>query len=339
MRVGAVYNISSVTVSWRRWSCDFGQGAHVKGVRNMSSYRACGVLVLGCALFLTGCQGTSGPQPNVGSFLSTQFANSHSIAPNAACLGDVDPFKLADAAPENFAVLGLGSPTNISITGPSRVFGKIANVGVAGASKFSMSDGYVGGQVILSSAASTNITGPSIVKGGTVINDALLTSAVACADQASQFYAGLPATSGTPSVINISNPSGDITIAASAHVTVVDLTDLVLNGGSTVTLTASQPAKFVINDTGRFVLQGGSRIVVAGALLPVDVLFNVVGTGQDVAMGGGTHNGVPTSQAYGILLALQRNISLSPGLVRPEVIGGGAQIDITSGGQVIDRDP
>jgi len=300
----------------------------------MRRHHGSGYLVIGLALLLTGCQSSSNsPAP-------TQLADVHRASPNLAqCNGDADPFKLADAAPENFAVLGLGSPTDVSITGPSRVFGKVANVGVAGASKFSMSDGYVRGQLILSSAATTNITGPSIIKGGIVINDALLTSAVACAQQASQYYAGLPATSGTPSVINISNPSGNITIIGNRALTVVDLTDLVLNGGSTVTLISNRSARFVINDTGRFVLQGGSRIVVAGTVGPSNVLFNVVGQGQDVAMGGGTKNGVPNSQAYGILLALERIISLSPGFVRPEVIGGGKQINITSGGQVKDLDP
>jgi hypothetical protein len=300
----------------------------------MSKHFAQGVLGVGIALLLIGCQSS------INSPTLARLGNVHSALPDLAqCNGDADPFKLADAAPENFAVLGLGSPTNVSITGPSRIFGKVANVGVAGASKFSMSDGYVGGKLILSSAATTNITGPSIIKRGIVTKDALLTSAVACADNASQYYAGLPATPGTPSVINISNPNGDITISGNASLTVVNVSDLVLNGGSTVTLTSNRSARFVINDTGRFVLQGGSRIVVAGTVGPSNVLFNVVGQGQDVAMGGGTHNGVPTSQAYGILLALQRNISLSPGFVRPEVIGGGAQINITSGGQVRDLDP
>lgn len=305
-----------------------------KGKPDMSKHFGPSYVAIGLALFLTGCQSSiNSPTPN-------RLADIHSRSPYLAqCNGDADPFKLADAAPENFAVLGLGSPTNISITGPSRIFGTVANVGVAGSSQFNMSDGFVRGKLILSSSASYQITGPSIVKGGIVTNDALLTSAVACADQASQYYGGLPATPGTPNVINISNPNGNITISGNAALTVVNVTDLILNGGSTVTLTSNRSARFVINDTGRFVLQGASRIVVAGTVIPSNVLFNVVGPGQDVAMGGGTKNNVPTSQAYGILLAPDRNISLSPGFVRPEVIGGGAQINITSGGQVKDLDP
>jgi hypothetical protein len=245
--------------------------------------------------------------------------------------------ELGDASPGQWEVLGLGSPTNVSITGPSRVTG-YHNVGVAGASTFSMSDGYVQGEVILSSAATTNISGPADIAGGVHVDDALLTAAVSDAKTASSYFGGLAATTGTPTEINITNPSGNITITATQRTTVVNLVDLVLNGGSTVTLSSPNPNwQFVINITGKLVLQGGSTVVDSGLPAP-HVLFNVLGTGQDVAMGGGTKNGMPTSQLYGVVLATQRNIDLSPGFVRPEIIGGGSQITITSGGRVLNHD-
>src|ERR1700692_4307930 len=97
----------------------------------MSKHFAQGVLGVGIALLLIGCQSS------INSPTLARLGNLHSALTDLAQgNGDADPFKLADAAPENFAVLGLGSPTNVSITGPSRIFGKVANVGVAGASKF-----------------------------------------------------------------------------------------------------------------------------------------------------------------------------------------------------------
>jgi hypothetical protein len=266
-----------------------------------------------------------------------QGAASHSLSPDMTGGIPVIEKELGAASPANWDVLGLGSPTNVSITGPSSVVGN-GNVGVAGASKFSMSDGYVANEVILSSPATTNISGPADIAGGVHVDDSLLSAAVTAADNASSYYGGLAATAGTPTEINITNPSGNTTITATRRTTVVNLTDLILNGGSTVTLSSPNPNwQFIINITGKLALQGGSSVVVSGIAAP-HVLFNVLGTGQDVAMGGGTKNGVPNSMLYGIILATQRNIDLSPGFVRPEVIGGGSQITITSGGKVLNHD-
>jgi hypothetical protein len=199
-----------------------------------------------------------------------------------------------------------------------------------------MSDGSVAGELILSSTATTNISGPAQIFGGTVTDDALLTGAVTCAKQRSTLYAGKPASPGTPTVINISNPSGNVTINGDSGLTVVNLTDLVLNGGATLTLVAKDTTtKFLINDTGRFVIQGGSHIVALKlGSNNYRVLYNILGPGQDVAMGGGLHNQMPNSTVGGIILAPDRNIDLSPGFVAPEIIGGGKQISITSGGIV-----
>jgi hypothetical protein len=290
-------------------------------------------------LFGAGCSGTMS-QP------STPVPSHNAAAPSvlSGITHDISipiiETELGSASPAKWAVLGLGGPTNVSITGPSSVRG-FRNVGVAGASQFSMSDGLVQGEVIVSGSATTNISGPATITGGVHANDALLTAAVTDAKNASAFYGGLAATAGTPTNINISNPSGNITITATHSTTVVNLTDLVLNGGSTVTLSSPDPNwQFVINIMGRLVIQGGSRVITNGSSPPAShVLYNVLGTGQDVAMGGGTYkSGFPKAELFGVVLATQRNIALSPGFVRPEIIGGGSQITITSGGQVLNHD-
>jgi 3D (Asp-Asp-Asp) domain-containing protein len=118
---------------------------------------------------------------------------------------------------------------------------------------------------------------------------------------------------------------------------VTNLTGLVLNGGSTLTLVAENSStQFVINDTGAFSLTGGSHIVAQGygPNEEYKVLYNVLGSGQAVQLNRGTKNGAPNTTVDGIMLAPNRDINLTPGAVNPEIIGGGSQITITSGGEV-----
>ena len=89
----------------------------------------------------------------------------------------------------------------------------------------------------------------------------------------------------------------------------------------------------LVNVTGKFVLNGGSRIIASG-IQPKDVLYNIIGSGPQVAFtGGGGGSGCCKSSADGTLIALHRNIALSPGLVNGELIGG-QNISIVSGSSV-----
>jgi hypothetical protein len=164
-------------------------------------------------------------------------------------------------------------------------------------------------------------------------NDSLLNEAVIEAVDASIAAAGMDAPNTSVTHINITNPSQNITIAGEAGINVLNLTDLVITNG-TLTLDAPFGGSFVINVAGRFSLSGGSDIELEGGLTPYDVLYNIIGAGEKVSLSGGTSNGVPNTTVRGILLAPEREISISPGLVIGEVIGGGKQIAITSGGQV-----
>ena len=72
----------------------------------------------------------------------------------------------------------------------------------------------------------------------------------------------------------------------------------------------------------------------AQGVRPKDVLYNVIGTGQDVAFtGGGGGVNCCASSVDGTLLAPQRKINLSPGLVNGQVISG-LDISIVSGSSV-----
>jgi len=84
--------------------------------------------------------------------------------------------------------------------------------------------------------------------------------------------------------------------------------------------------------SGSFKVNGG-KIVVSG-IAEKDVLYNILGTGEQVAFtGGGGGTGCCNAAVDGTLVALSRNIALSPGLVNGQLCGG-KNISIVSGSSV-----
>jgi len=70
---------------------------------------------------------------------------------------------------------------------------------------------------------------------------------------------------------------------------------------------------------------------VSGGVLPNAVLYNIIGSGGQVAFsGGGGGTGCCKAIVDGTLLAPNRKIALSPGLVNGQVISG-MDISIVSG--------
>ena len=68
-------------------------------------------------------------------------------------------------------------------------------------------------------------------------------------------------------------------------INVICVGDVVI-AGKQITLTGPAGAQFIINVTGKFVLTGGGagpQIRVADGVQPKDVLYNIIGTGADVA--------------------------------------------------------
>jgi hypothetical protein len=114
--------------------------------------------------------------------------------------------------------------------------------------------------------------------------------------------------------------------------TVICVKDVVLQAGKVITLHGVPGDTFILNVTGKFVLNG-ARIVVDG-VQPKDVLYNIIGNGPQVSFsGGGGGMGCCNASIDGTLLAPTRKIALSPGLVNGQVIGG-QDISIVSGASV-----
>jgi hypothetical protein len=228
-----------------------------------------------------------------------------------------DPVNLGAAS--GFAVLGIGSNTTISINGGNGVHG---NVG--GRNNIALDNpSNIFGQVILGSGGSFHSTAQNPVVA--TQNAALLTQAAADARAAATTAAGLAATNTSILSVNLSNSTGTITGGAMRNV--LNLTSVNLNHG-TLILSAPAGGSFVLNVSGNFVLNTGS-ILLSGGLTADDVLINVTGTGSAVAFTGGGNQSV----VFGTLLATDRNIQLSPGLVNGRIIGGGNQITLVSGSQ------
>src|SRR5262249_5480150 len=92
---------------------------------------------------------------------------------------------------------------------------------------------------------------------------------------------------------------------------------------------------FLVNVTGKFVLTGNGKILVSGGVQPSDVLYNIIGTGEQVAFsGGGGGLLCCNSQVDGTLLAPFRKIALSPGLVNGGAVISSLDISIVSGARV-----
>src|SRR5581483_9313452 len=223
----------------------------------------------------------------------------------------------------------------VSITGPSSVGGHVDMVGIDGTSQFQMSDGTVGGQVDVSTKTTTSVSGPAVISGGLKKGSQY----DAAAGQSYQGFLDFAVSEAQAAVSALNAPAATLSVGSSVTLNstkatlngrsgrnVVDVQNVVLNS-STATIDAPAGSSVLIRVHGTLSLTGASSIVLAGGISPDSVMFDVVGSGQDVTLTG-------KSSLAGILFVPSRNVSLSSGVVSGEVIVGGKQLAITSGAQI-----
>lgn len=254
--------------------------------------------------------------------------------------GNVIETNLGIAGPGNWAVLALGgvlpaNETKVSMTGPGTTTG---NVGVANAGNLALSGSAgpsIDGDVYLGMGVS--VAAPNLVTGTIFTNqDTTLDQAVIDAVNAAAFFNGLADTF----TITGGKINSSMTITATTNLNVTHITDLDLNHEDLI-LVGTSTQEFVINVAGGFKISGDNsladgsgKIILSGGLTPQNVVFNIVGTGSDVATSGGSSGNLPNVIISGILLAAQRKIAFAPGMVIGEIIAGGQSLSLVSGSQV-----
>lgn len=238
----------------------------------------------------------------------------------AAAKADTISSALGVAGPGNYAILFLSTSGQPQMNGPGTTTG---NVGYNGSTSLQLNGSAgpeINGNLILGNNATVN--NPAQVTGTIFTNQsAQLNAAQAAAINAASFFNGLTPTS----VMTVVN--GTTTIIGSAGLNVLNLTGITLGNGQTLTLSGPAGAQFVINVSGNMALNSG-LIQETGGLLASDVVFNVAGK---VQTSGGLNN---ESVINGIVLDLSGQIALSPGAINGELIAGGNNPQIVSGGSV-----
>lgn len=252
------------------------------------------------------------------------LVTAHADINCSGCPPCVDP-QLGLGSAGGCTVLELGAH-QVSVTGPAG--GILGDVCIAPNGKFAMSgDEYVTGAIRLGPGAQYQNSSHSAAN---VQYNADLSAEINDAYAAYNNALSLPCTQ------NYAKLDGSVTtITGNVGLNVICVGDVVL-AGKQVYLTGPAGAKFIVKVSGKFALTGGGagpQIRVAGGVQPKDVLYVLVGTGEQVAFSGG---GAPYNYAAivdGTLLAPYRKIALSPGLVNGEVISG-QDISIVSGASV-----
>jgi hypothetical protein len=216
-------------------------------------------------------------------------------------------------------VLELGAH-QVSINGPAG--GIVGNIYIAagGNANFSGGGEYINGNVYLGPGATYQNSG-TILNGNVYFNQNL-TPQINAAYSAYNYYVGLPATQ--------TYTSGQ-TITVGPGTNVVDVPGDLHPNGQTVTINGPANALVIVRVHGLLKLDGGGQILAGGGLPPSNIIYVVVGMGQDVGATGGGGGANCCKAVYdGTILAPYRKISLSPGLVNGEIISG-QDISIVSG--------
>jgi choice-of-anchor A domain-containing protein len=251
----------------------------------------------------------------------------------------IGPVDLGTAGPDHYTLLTIETGTKLTANNESSITGNVGILG--GAGQYSTSgDAFIDGTAFLAGA---QVIDPTRAANVITNADTLLQQARTDALSAAGFAAGLsptivsgPPLSGNPATIN--GGFGHITISGGAGTNVVNLYDLYLTNDDVLTLDAPAGAAFVINISNEFKINGssnGGRIELSGGLTPLNVLYNLVGSGKDVVLTGGSTGNVPNAQIYGTVLAPQRSVQFTPGVVYGEIISGGSELTLTSGADAI----
>lgn len=211
--------------------------------------------------------------------------------------------------------ISANGPTTDQVRGDVALAGAYSNLTISGYGSIT-GDRY-------EQPTSTETTSGHVLLTGSRYRDSAtgskLSAGVTSLENASMKAAALRA---TDSRQNIVLSASNLTLNSTGKY-VMNLTDLVLSKGATLTLNGTSGSAFVINVSNNFNLGGASKIVLRGSLTPSDVLFNVIGNNEG-AKGALPFAVTGGSQFSGTLLSYN---SASKGKQRGFEISGSSDFD------------
>ena len=222
----------------------------------------------------------------------------------------------AGTASNPFKALDISAPPGST---PPQIDGNTALAGVYSTASIS-GQSVINGDIYRQTTSKVSFTGNAHFTPGhgqifsPTINSQL-TSGINSLKTVSITAAGLTPTAGSPTSINLgkgqnvvfnnSNPNNPFDGKY-----VMNLTDFVLSGKSTLTLKGAAGTAFVLNISGSFNINGGSKVLLTGGLTVSDVLFNVAGSSANFSINGDSEfNG--TLLAYNSKSGGQRELNIS----------------------------
>ena len=240
---------------------------------------------------------------------------------------------LGSAGPADWAIL-TGPASVTALNGPGTTHGNVGiNNTASGALQLNSSNPFaIVGKVFLA-GGSSSITHPSEVNGTVTPNSTLPGAAWANVAGASTTFKNATPVNQTFA----SGITGTTTINATGSVYVVDVNgDINLPQNDVLTIHGSATTDVIIDVTGTLSLHGNQSLnpalALSGGITSDHVVYNFVGSGSGLSTSGGLNQ---ESIIDGILLAPQRNVGFAPGEVDGELIAGGTNIQIVSGGSAI----
>jgi hypothetical protein len=193
----------------------------------------------------------------------------------------------AGTASSRFNALDISSPPNA--TG-LQVDGDIALAGVYSTLTVSGHTSISGGDRFEQTSSTESIHSTGIITGSRFSSPTInsqLNSGVMSLQHVSITAAGLTATAGSPTSINIGkNQSRIFDNTPFGGKYVMNLSSFVMGGGGTLTLNGAANSAFVLNISGAFNLGGQAKILLTGGLTVSDVLFNVTGSNSTFTING-----------------------------------------------------
>src|SRR5437763_12226175 len=199
----------------------------------------------------------------------------------------------AGTASSRFNALNISSPpdaTGLQVDVDIPLAGLSSTLTVSGHTSISGVDRFEQTTSTESINSTGTITGSRF--SSTTINSQL-NSGVTSLKNVSMTAAGLTATAGSPTSLNIGkNQSRIFDNTPFGGKYVMNLSSFVLGGGTnsgnggTLTLNGAAGSAFVLNISGAFSLGGNAKILLTGGLTVSDVLFNITGSNSTFSIGG-----------------------------------------------------